>query len=343
VSLQFVSETTQSLTFDYTIKGHSLKYVVTSNVVADIRCNSVFASSNTDESKMIELQKMDTFKCDHCKTSHERVRSFIFEDPNGSEFHCGSACVKKYFEDTSSTRIMSEIGMFENFNDLLCEIREQSESYASGIDTTFAYAVENVLTNDKKFFSKKFEEDSTAFKATMIRKEDIHFASDFDYNDVLSFVINLVRQEESAFNLNMLRNISECSHNGVTAYAVYAYLKSIKPDHFMDDSVVTADKNEFVGSIGDSVELVGVVKKKDFVQNQWGGSFSVQIISEGNRLQVYTTSLVLKKGKDNVKDIEIGDTIKFKAVVKNHNEFKEFKTTQLAKIKVLEKLNENME
>lgn len=326
---------------DYTIQGHTLRAVVINAVVGDTRCNEVAnITKDFTEEEELELTQLNDFKCDHCKTAHQRNKTFLFRNPEGSKFWVGSACVKKYFNDTTDTRVLKDISAFTSLEKLIYDYaNDDFDKYFEGCEKSgdffiFINQVYDLVMKEKTFYPAKYEEKSTTTRALIWDVRDpfagISEIQNNLYNRVMEDILQRVNEDKNKFNLDMLRNFHKGKLNGTSAYAVMNVIKKENPELFKKVDVV----EEFIGSVGDKIELEGVVKKMEWTQSQFGSSLFMQVICEGKRVTTYTTSSVFCP-KTN-KEIEVGSVIVFGSTIKDHNEFNGYKTTKVTRFKLKE-------
>jgi len=300
------------------------------------------------------------FHCDHCGTNRRRKKVFIFRNDAGQDLMVASTCGKDYF----GINIYKEIGNVGRLEETLKGFEEKiSDGYKSvpcRFDSerlaAFSYYV---IKRDKKYISKSKAEEteysiayshadtydcvSTCDRALSLdsayirspkKYPDIkNLLKTFDYNKILKYWDDKASKDKSVFTNNIkvsLRQVRPA--RGMIVYAVYEYLKNV--EKLWAPKVPEKFKNEFFGEVG---------LRKAF-------EFTVDRVSEhqGRKFSYYDSGIfyVLKfrdpAGRqfswltNGHHHLEEGNKVKLMGTVKNHNEYKGYKTTQLYHCKILE-------
>ena len=301
-------------------KFPDITYVGTVNFHGD--ATTIFTIGNENVAHL----DLKPTRCDHCNTNRKRVRSNIFRKDNGSYLVVGFTCS----EDFTGVKINSALNTFLKFIDKVNDddpakvkwdgvpvFRSNFQKVVSAILMTHAhnptyikhdtaYTVkDNIYSKEAKQYEGNVD-DVRQKLLTRFGKTD-PTTSNFNNNLVNGLFYHVNGQ-------NTLRDFIPHKCLGIYTWAVYEALKAPK--------VPSNRVNSFIGSIGETISVEGIVTRTRECTSQWGTSMMVVADTKQGEITFFTQKKFAFK-------LVQGDAIKVTGKVKEHKNYKGFNSTQM--------------
>lgn len=311
----------------------------------------VFGDSNSELSVVAESIKNEV--CSHCGKHHKANKRHIFEK-NGSYFNMSNTCTKdllgydvnrvvniltNYFKNNivSDEEIIKKYKL--NFIPLdpvvkatvLATVKYDrwisvnqpfNGSYSLG---SFSSGIHNGYPTStyirEHFNSEEAQEGVNAFRAQVAKKLAVKF-----YNDKTTPDDFITKMKTSLFDRNgELKQKISIKDFGIVSYAIFNAIKKYN----IDKKVDTKKESNYVGTVGERIEIKGCVDKIREVDSLYGLSMLIGMrTDEGNIITFFSKS-------DWVFKTKIGEILKIKGTIKSHKEINKDKTTQINRVKLL--------
>lgn len=303
----------------------------------------------------VNLAEVDVKFCHHCGTKRQRKAVTVVREISSGELKSiGSTCVFEYL----GVDIFPVLNTFFNFY-------KEDDFYGSrGMNNAWGYPIKNladacrVAYSQNSFYvkvgdSRYGEYNANNTKSIVDGIHDVLFSpnehtSSFrkEYLEVLKTAPKVAKllvdfyedldAHSSNFNSNIvetlfyvneqgdrkLRDFIVGKSRGIFVWAVFNALNKTKEQKV----TVPSKPSEHVGTIGERIEVEGEVTFVKTCENYYGSSRMIKFVdSKGNNFVSFGTG----KG---IWDAEIGDKIRGKGTISNHDEFKGIKQTNLKRL-----------
>jgi len=276
--------------------------------------------------------------CDHCGHKRERKVNYIIQNVETLEYKSiGSACLKMFLGGKTAESLIWYANMLKEIDEL--KDNEDFSEYSFG---QALYPIQNVLELTlaaiKKYGwvsgSVAYDEFKTSTADTVkefmfnknrdftlpFNKEDSEYVS-----KVVEYFVNVEPTNEYLINL---KKFASCGYShakgfGYVCSMIVAYKKAME---------ITKEKenksNEFVGTIGQKIEMELTYVKGISFQSYYGTSFIDIFNDEKGNTFVWITSKYI--------DIIEGMTYKVKGTIKEHKDYNGTNQTVLTRCKIKE-------
>ncbi|CAB4222632.1 hypothetical protein UFOVP1655_158 [uncultured Caudovirales phage] len=296
----------------------------------------------------VEYHNADS-NCVHCNIKRHRNNTYIFKDDDGYK-QVGSTCLKDFF----GINPVANLDWFSDFNDIKSDDyigggnSEPMESNVTILSLALAVVAEKGYVS-KKNSDSHYDNTGIRIKTTSdevkwilnpprnLDNEDRDYLKSvwnkadelkLDAEAMIQWGINKFSSETSDYSHNMTIFLSsEC-----TKAKYYGYLVSVigifnadKVKTIKKDNVIVS--NEFIGVVGDKVEVNVIVDKVIPIEGTYGRTY-INLMSEantGNSLVWFSSNYVL----------DDGDEVKLKGTIKALNERDGTNQTVLTRCKVI--------
>ena len=331
------------VTLDYEIpiiEGWEL--ICTFDIVED----KVFTSKVPDKEIPIEYLNKTEIHCDHCGVNRYRTHSMLMRNINTNEYkEVGSTCVKDFFGYSPKNLLwMASI----RFTEIVDSIRGYGEARGS----VYAYPLNSFLsiTNAciKNFgWVPRSKEDEWGKCATVeqvfaqislrrnrpthsdiveITKEDEKMAE-----ETIEYFVNLDPEDNDYLN-NCVKIVDlgyiPYKMTGVAASMIAAYKRATKERLERESRPIS----NWIGNVKDKITVLAKCVYKMNVESMYGVStLYIFVDKNGNKLKTFYSGSGW--------DCDQGDNVILSGTVKNHDEYKNEKATQLTRCKVVEDKN----
>lgn len=296
--------------------------------------------------------------CEHCKTKRYRKETFIIESPEKKRMQVGTECLTNYITKHSLEAMMhflktvQELSDFDDMDkvsrvpdvvDLYQFIEACVESVkihgwvpkTLQIDRTRSYTYSRgweqfypiKLTDDRGNVIYESEHYKISEETTQAVKEYVDLFRAKTPMNTFEHNLQIILKQEILFK-------KDCGFAAVVAKNILnATAKKIEKK---------ARVNDHFGKIGDKVELVVTIKARRSFENNFGYRGSVSYLIEmiedktGHTFKAFTSVPYCPSTTGDERSVEVGDRFIVQGTIKDHTEYKEFKTTQLTRIKFRE-------
>lgn len=283
--------------------------------------------------------------CEHCNTNRARRYLFIIRDEEtGTQISVGKSCLRDYLGTDTPKSILHRFEMQKSLGGFGGEFQtiepdyplEQIITVTASVIRRFGWlSMRDAGHSDGKWSTANIVRLCLAPPPKLTQSEcEIISAvrdglTDKDETragDVIDWVRKSTDDNDYMHNLRVLFSddyVSGLSRFGLVCSAVQSYLRHINEAAARQS---LKDTSEWQGEIGKRIKNVkGWVTEYRFIsESKFGSVYLVKIVDVKNNAYTWFTS------SDNVADN--GEPIKFNATVKQHNEYKGVKTTQLGRV-----------
>lgn len=299
-----------------------------------------------DKAYDLEPYRSQEMSCDHCGWKRDRKTTYFFLK-DGKIMQIGSTCVDEYFG-------VDLLYLLEEFSGF-CSNCSDEEEYGRRPDTFNPFWYHVYMTTAAFYIStegfkgrKRYEDDSTDAKSSTMAY--ILTQPTFDRDDK-----ELQRKYDEAYA--KFRALLSQNNLGTVLEDAQAYwLTFDKPDTFlqncktailgaslkmqgffasaMKEYLVTVAKatpvapttpilEEFLGEVGDKITVVGKVLKCQFYDNNYAGSFRLEILTDTNHRACWFST------KD--PQVLVGNTVQLKGRIKKLDDYNGRKSTVMTR------------
>jgi hypothetical protein len=282
--------------------------------------------------------------CQHCGKKRQRKDVFVLNHEDGRYIQVGRQCIADFLGHISADEMAARCTMLSALNEFL----EEHEDFIgggswSGYEITEFVSACHAAIQEYGWVSKKNADidgrmatcytavqvlrgvaetkDSTRYYEKFLKITDenrkfaedaIDWASKIDPNTANDFLMNLLAVTRHGF-------VNERAY-GLVAAIPFAYGREL----LKIEERKNAPASDWVGTVGERSEFTLTVKSIIPIESDFGHSSLHMMYDEnGNQFKWFSTS----------KDLEIGSTVKLKATVKKHDEYKGVKATLLSRCK----------
>lgn len=285
--------------------------------------------------------------CDHCNVTRERKYHHIFINKfTHNVITIGSSCVEEYFglkllgffKDAAPFFCTNELEDPDTFNDDFFGV-ERGPKYIPW-NTYFSmvqYATDN-FTTFTSVDNSTYEKPSTKslvqllmldknYPATLkelIKKNQNEFP--VEYKDKILAKLNSEPQDNLDFNFI---NLIKAEDGGVETYIYpdnclpYAIFRTItQRNKEVKEKVVS----EYIGTIGDKLELDVIITGKTAIETQYGVTRLYFMKAGNNTIKYFATGSF---------EANQGQTVNIKATIKDHKIYRDEKETIITRAKIL--------
>lgn len=296
-----------------------------------------------DENQELWKEYKDTdFRCDHCKRSVYRNSVVVIENEKGERKVVGTNCVKEYTNGLDGALIFQHASFVMEFRkrclsgeicleNCISESADGDDLLFWGVPVPFMYNVRKALAVAFKAvrtlgYTKTDEPNSTK---SVVQAE--YFEGWYDEEDLtkadaaIAWIkgLPLDRCDEYLFNLQKIATVELCGrgHIGFLASMPVAYAKAVEVKVLKDKP-----KSEYIGEVGEKVELQAVLTKSISYQSAFGTGYFHMFADEKGNVLKWSTNKWLK--------IHEGAKVTLKGTIKEHSEHRGVKQTVLTRCKV---------
>ena len=259
--------------------------------------------------------------CEHCGTTRPRRHTYLVRDFNGTLKQVGKTCLKDFlgwnaypvFIDLESVE-EDLLGSFEGWGGRSFDFQliDLARVVFAATDT-FGYAratdprptrdlVATILDYRKgaeellEQIADRFLEDEQVLERLTIVRESLTAPTGFEANLATILAGEVVERQ----------------HLGLAATVGLVYGKAVAAA-LVDET--SGHESQWIGAVGDRVEVAGVVAQVTAIQGYYGTTLLVLLeAGDGDRVKMFTTA-----GWADV--VEIGEAVKVAGVVKAHEEY----------------------
>lgn len=334
---------------------------------------NVFKIYNYEAVEKLGIEKIKTLpcNCDHCNSKRRRKVTYLIKlNDEEKIIQVGRTCMKEY---TSVYNINSVLNMYDlledleeqicrepfgaereeyffNTIDILLLVKEEVEKngYISGrkaMENNRLVPTSKVILHDiynehaiEELQSKK-EYDKNISKEIEDIEEKINYILNYDY---AKYIINVkyshYTEEErkaefrSSFNFKLFEAVGNkyCKPDVVPVLSAFfiSYNLLVENKEKIDLKEKNALESKYYGEVKEKIEIdVELTNCKSFVSYYgYNNTNYIYTFKKDNYTFVWITSKCL--------DIEVGEKIKLKGTIKEHNEFNDIKQTVLTRCKI---------
>ncbi len=297
--------------------------------------------------------------CDHCnKIRSRKMVCVLAHNETGKHVAIGRSCVKDYI----GYDVNALLGFHENFSKAV-EAWENDEfdsfgdggSYSPAFDTVRVAAVATSLIRSEGYISRDTALDQEimstrdsvelfCFEPTFSNPED--FAEYKRWKEKVEPTEADVETAKAAIewikdqvaDMSYTHNLQVIAQNEYVERRNFGYWVSLPNayaramEHQRQRQAETENTlNEHFGEIKKRYELELTVGRKCFRDSQWGGKYIVNLADDDGHQFVWFGTNQLAE------EIKTGETIKVKATVKDHGEYKDIAQTVLTRVTAVER------
>lgn len=270
--------------------------------------------------------EVDFTRCDHCHTKHKRSHLAILANDDNEEMVVGKACLKDFL-GISPSALYTYQDTIEELEDT-SSYRSSGEYYMPSLEDVVALTFQ-IATKYGYVKASEMDDNLNPTYVDVLSSMKKHRVIENEYRAVAKKVINFIRDDFSGNN-EYNYNLKQVFDNENIVLKKIALVCSVFPTYHraLKEAIRVSEKNnEYVGIVGNSIEIEVSIINKAPVSGAWGNSMRFDLEdNEGNSLVCFTTS---KKFMP-----DINDKINIKAKVKKHEVFRNRKQTQLKNIKI---------
>lgn len=295
---------------------------------------------NVKYAEQVIAYKNTPIFCDHCKTGAKRLQSYIILNIETMEtMQVGSACLKEFLG--INAEIYGELySTVEEFQKLPCgsgcrKYYDVKYIIDCAIQLVDNYGYTPSVTYDKDGIPTHHEDSTTnAIKALMHREQlpKKYIGFKFTFNDVetenkrqsIIDFINKVDINGNGFIANAKLIINN-SYVDIGKVGILAACVQFKISYDREQERLSKLSSEFVGNVGDKIELKGCsIKLVTSYESEYGYVYVYRIENNGN-VFIWKTSKIF--------DVE---TATVKGTIKGYSTYRDEKQTVLTRVKFLE-------
>ena len=278
-------------------------------------------------------------ECNHCKTKRYRKNTYLLEDSSKKIIQVGSECLKDFISKKDLENLVflatliQTLDSYSDFDRTSFKIRptvEVMEFLTVCVDAINKHGWVPKSTSSTKEPStyqvawNYFHEDKALEDYNNLEMKEENRALVEEY--ISSQIVN--NQNRSYFSENLLILIKQ----NIVMIKDCAMLATIAKEISKQEyKKVVPNKlnNIYNGTIGGLFKGKVKIKKINSFDSRFGRSYIVEMINlENNSLvKTFTTSQALI-------NLEIGNEIEIQGAIKNHEEFNQFKSTVLGRVKI---------
>lgn len=327
----------------YQIKDY--EFVAALEWQADISKNLVKTAPNTPDIPEVYLDKNT---CEHCKTNRNRKYTILLKNTITGEFiQVGKSCVKEYI-GIDLTDYVAYLSIWDSISEYIETVEAK---YPKNSHESFIY-VEEVLeqtcaeVRNRGYISKTTSElsegslQSTGSRiwqmfnhvtvygdtALLVPYYEIQSADKELKEKVKKFIIESVDTSNYVTNLKSLLelNLTTMNNLGLIVSMVGYYLREENKRKAEEIAAMNNAKSNFIGDIGDKIEFEAIPELIYSVDTMYGTSYLYKF-KIGNDIVTWKTT----------KYLNTDTSITIKGTIKEHNEYKNIKQTQLTRCKII--------
>lgn len=155
-----------------------------------------------------------------------------------------------------------------------------------------------------------------------------HFAAPNEKYETAELAKDTVIHQDDEETVTLLRELP----NGMLdwpwdPYYLQEYVAKLQDEY----KARTAPATEFFGSVGEKIDLVLSLERRSSYDTQWGSTAIYAFVDDHGRHFVWKTAT----WPDAMTEVAIGDKVRIKGSIKEHNEYKGCKQTILTRCKIV--------
>jgi hypothetical protein len=273
--------------------------------------------------------------CDHCKSNRARKYTVILKNSETDEYiQVGKSCIKDYI-GCDMSHYASYLEFYTELDESIEKMSSEFHSYTPSfkfeeiVSQTLEYTKRFGYVSKRQSYENGQVSTSTAVYAALngvkIDGEDyevyeVSEDSKEKFNSVLSFVNNLDDSSDYNNNLKVLATSAYIDNKnlGLAVSAVGYWIRETAKKKEIADAVVS----EFVGQVGDKIEITAVPNCIYSACGEYGWSYIYKLVVDDN-VFIWKTNKFLEE-----------DEITVKAVIKEHSTFRGVKQTVITRGRV---------
>ena len=292
---------------------------------------------NKDEEENYNRYANIPLRCDHCKRNHNRKKVAVIQKASGEEIMVGISCLKDYYgydEDVVVNGFRQVDAIVEDLTKLEMDYNEFDR--ATKYIETRDYLTKCIAEIRKNGYKNSFDKNPTKYAARTVKcvtEEDEAIADK---------VIDLFKnyKAEVSFDQNIKTAVTQeyCKvADGFVAYAYVAYLKIMENESFKRKKEEEKVVSQFVGNVGDKVNLTVKVVHAGGYSTQFGYTNIWRFTDDNGNVFVWKTQNDID-GMWDYKEDKWNHNKRYTVVgkIKEHSEYNGEKQTVLTRCKVCE-------
>ena len=313
------------------------KHQIIAKIELPTKEDTVVTMINREDYKVEDFQHIKELSCDHCHSNRRRKKGFILKNlETGELLQIGATCMKDYTRDLS---IMEKMRFQNNLYD---EFLFDEETYMKSCFSSDSWLpIEDVIVYTNRVVDKdgcfikagdvmysneqstKDKVEELSLKERNITDEELERVKEM-FDTIQSCEIEEIMGKE--FNIELLDLIKNryCKRKqfGKAVWIHQLYHRIIE---YKEPEVINTI-NEYVGEIGDKMEVELKSINNIWIETYYGMSCMNKFVDETGRIFVWWTT----------KEIDTdGEFKKMKFAIKSHNEYKEEKQTVITRAKIV--------
>jgi hypothetical protein len=295
-----------------------------------------------------------TSACDHCKTSRRRNDTFILHSDAGETKQVGRQCLRDFLGHTSPEVLCSIAQMLMDAEDFASD--SERDEFGSRHQVRYFNAEEvlalaacsvrlngwrsNKTAHEFGSLSTSGEVGNWIFASNEDRKawEKPLKPSDEDKataHEVAEWLATLSARPELndyMYNLSVIgAGATFTTKNfGIACSAIPTYLREMEREINRRKKFEADLSSQYVGEVGKRETFTATLVYTTDLESQFGVTHLYKFKDEAGNILVWFASSVFYNVAEG-RDIDLGDTVKFDATVKNHEEYKGIKQTMISR------------
>ncbi len=292
--------------------------------------------------------------CDHCKTSRRRNETFILHSDAGETKQVGRQCLRDFLGHTSPEVLCSIAQMLMDAEDFASDSerdefggRHQAQHFNA--EEILALAACSVRLNGwrSNATAREFGSLSTSGEVSNwifarpderktwekpLKPSDEDKATAAEVVEWLSTLSERSELNDYMYNLSVIgAGATFTTKNfGIACSAIPTYLREMEREINRRKKFEADLSSQYVGEIGKRETFEATLVYTTDLESQFGVTHLYKFKDAAGNILVWFASSVFYNVAAG-RDIDLGDTVKFDATVKNHEEYKGIKQTQITR------------
>lgn len=280
--------------------------------------------------------------CDHCETTRYRKKSFLIQHEDGRQLQVGSTCIKDFLGWDGKVVFISEQEIGDDIDDHISGGGYFPPSYATDIVLAAGWAI--VQVHGYKPVSSWDDAPTKERTMTLLEPPSAEIAREYrdaygGYFDGSLEQARVVREwalsDEFNGDSEYVRNVKAIlaadyvtvRNIGIAVSALQAFIRQ-KERELKRQQEKAEISNEFVGEVGDRIEVTVTIKSIRYIEGMYGTTTLYTLLgSDGHLYKWFSSNAALGE--------TVNDTVyQIKGTVKKHDEYRGTKSTVLTRCKV---------
>jgi len=304
----------------------------------------------TDEGVNFDFSTVADTDCHHCNHKRKRNVIYIFEEvATGKISHIGSTCAEEFLGIDVTAALSFSQSLFVSLEDM-----DEDNFFLGGGSSGFSInelfsAVSLLWQSDSVYWSSRkadieggvstphqvfslFGTDGGRIREEL--KNNLHKAiKEVGVEKISSLLVEKFSNLDTSnsFNLNITEaifkdgKVRQFFPDKVVGLVTWAIFKALNDE----DETKKEDKpaSQWIGNVGDKISLEGQVAKIRSISSHFGHSLLVIIETAMGVAKTFTTA----RWSDNIQE---GDKLNLKGLVKSHEEYRGEKSTVLTRVRI---------